>query len=590
MKLLTRAEFEKGPLSNLLTKCKSLGRTIKERRLAPLSSISLCQTIPHRPLADALVNAYLRTFEGVLRILHVPSFMMEYERYWEHPSSASDFFKIQLQLVMALGTPFYDELNTLRKKATQWIYEAQLWLMLPPEKSRMTIAGIQIMCLLALARSACATGQDLVWVTTGGLVRKAMFMGLHRDPRHLADMTTYRAEMRRRLWATILELNLQSSFDAGGPPLISPMDYDVLPPANLDDSELDDRLDRERPTVRTSDRVTQMSIPIELLKSLPLRLLVLRHANDFRLEDSYDDTLRFNSELTKHCRSLSKAVGSFLKNQRDTPSPKVSEFHTSLAELFLYRCFHTLHQPVLSRRLNDPKFYFSRKMYLDGALKISHICGLSGNRKTAQSSTTSSPGVETPHPDLERLLNNTSGVFRNIPIQCQPAIVLELLGNRSGEQSPLGLGYLPAIHDYDLHSTVEAYRAWTLRRIRSGETNIKGHVYSTSCIHHIAAVDAGLDEAGIEAAILKGAEEAGLKCFETMKELAQREGILGCGEEPKDIIGGGESNTELFGMVGTDTIDMGMGFDIDDWGWDEMTGLLWGSPRPFEDVHPPIFG
>ena len=588
VKVLTRAEFEKGgPLAVLMGKCKTLARTIKEHRNAPISSTSLCQTIPERPLADALVNAYLRTFEGVLRILHVPSFKAEYERYWQQPSSGGDAFKILLQLVMALGAPFYDDLYTLRKMSTQWIYEAQMWLMLPPEKSRMTIMGIQIMCLLCLARSVCAVGQDLVWVTTGGLLRKAMFMGLHRDPRHLADMTTYRAEMRRRLWATILELNLQSSFDAGGSPLISPMDYDVAPPADLDDNELDDRPDRERPRPRASQRVTQMSAAIELLKSLPLRLQVLRHANDFRTDEPYDVTLRFNSELTKHCRSLSQSLKMFVRTERDKPAPKVSEFQASMAELLLYRCFHALHQPVMSRSLHDPKFYFSRKMYFDSALKVIQLCGLSGKSPSSQDIGPDSTSCKT---DLERLMINGSGIFRNIAVQSHPPIILELLSSRDTAHSHnIDLGYLPAIHDYDLHAILTKCKTWTLDRIRSGETNTKAHIYTVCCERHIAAVDAGLDEEEIEAEVRKGAGEAGERCFQALKELALRDGILGCGEEPEIVsrsdVEMGSGGTEQFGLL----VGMG-GVDFEDWGWDEMGGLLWGSPRPFDDVHPPIFG
>lgn len=510
--------------------------------------------------------------------------MAEYERYWQHPSTASEFFKIQLQLVMALGAPFYDELFTWRKRSTQWIYEAQMWLMLPPEKSRMTIAGIQIMCLLSLARSVCAVGQDLVWVNAGGLLRKAMFMGLHRDPGQLANMTTYRAEMRRRLWATVLELNLQSSFDAGGPPLISPLDYDVLPPADLDDCELDDRPDHERPPKRSSETVTQMSVPLELLKSLPLRLQLLGHANDFRTDDSYDNTLRFNSELTKYCRSLSQSLLTFSEDQKDKSTPRVSAFHISMAELLLYRCFHTLHQPVISRSLHDPKFYFSRKMYLDGALKITHICGLSG-RPCPQDSENPSPEATSQRSDYDCLMANGSGIFRNIRAQSQLAITLELIYNKSNDKGPFGLGYLPAIQDYDLHTTLQACKVWYLQRLRSGETNTKGYVYNASCIHHIAAVDAGLDEAGIQAEMLKGAEEAASTCLEILKETAQREKVFDFWEEPRDEGGdGGEFGEGQLGMelgmgTGMDGAYTGMLFGMNDWGWDDMSGLLWDNMR-----------
>lgn len=520
-----------------------------------------------RQLADALVDAYLRTFEGVFRIIHVPTFKAEYERYWQNPSGCPDYFTIQLQLVMALGAPFYDDRFDLRPQATQWVYEAQLWLMIPPEKSRMTIAGLQIMCLLTLARSICAVGQDLVWVTTGGLLRKAMYMGLHRDPRVLADMTVYRAEMRRRLWATILELNLQSSFDAGGAPLISAHDYDTTLPANLDDEELSDKPDRDAASsARPESITTQMTVPIALLKSLSLRLSVLRHANDFRANNSYDETLRCNSELTKACRLLSHNLSS---HSSSTSPHKPSDFQTSMAELLLYRCFHTLHQPVIARSLDDPKFYFSRKMYLEGGLKIAHITGLSGPNRAF------GPGSETQptNTDFYRLLTNGSGTIRNIPVQSVFAVVLELIYKGKDDQS-LGLGYLPAMADYDLRTTLRACKIWTLRRIQSGETNIKGYSFLGAAVGHVEALEAGLDETGIEAAILKGAEEATAQTLEELKVLAERQGIPTEGTEDA---GGGDEGIASLKEVPPDDMMMSMDW-MGDWQLEDLPTIPWDQP------------
>lgn len=42
-------------------------------------------------------------------------------------------------------------------------------------------------------------GGDLIWVSVGTLLRMAMQMGLHHDPRHFPHMTILQADMRRRL-------------------------------------------------------------------------------------------------------------------------------------------------------------------------------------------------------------------------------------------------------------------------------------------------------------------------------------------------------------------------------------------------------
>lgn len=570
--MLISTKAEEGEFGQMMIACKRLGRAIKEKRVQPLSSLELGRRLPSRCVADELVETYLRTFEGVLRVLHVPTFRAEYEQFWDNREATPDYFIIQLQLVMALGAAMHDDVFSMRSVASQWVHEAQLWLMLPPEKNRLTIAGIQVMCLVILARSVCSVGSDLAWISSGSLIRKAIYCGLHRDPRSFkGNMTTYRAEMRRRLWATILELNLQSSFDAAFSTMISSADYDVLPPANLDDEELDDRPDDVRnPSERPAETVTAMSIPLELLRSHPLRQALFKHANDFRANLDYDETLRLNSAMTKACRTLTQNLAVLAQGEKGQPKPKINEFHTSLTELLVYRCFNTLHQPYILKSLENPKLYFSRKMYLDSALKVTSICGLSGQARAMGPG-----GDEAPTSDFHRLLVNGSGVFRNILLQSLPGIIFELTltdenstkGSTDGSSRPFGLGYLPAMGDRDLHATVDAGAKWLLRRIQSGETNIKGYLYFALGRRHIEALEAGMDTEGIGVEIRKSAESLLRQSFDALTDLAAREGAVVDEADANAMVR--EAPLEDDTMMAIDLLG--------DWAWDDLDHELWGT-------------
>lgn len=102
----------------------------------------------------------------------------------------------------------------------KWIFAAQTWLSSPFEKAKLHTSTIQIQCLLIIARQHYSISGDLVWISAGTLLRTAIQMGFHRDPKYLPKMSILQAEMRRRLWATILELNIQSSIGSGMPFLI----------------------------------------------------------------------------------------------------------------------------------------------------------------------------------------------------------------------------------------------------------------------------------------------------------------------------------------------------------------------------------
>lgn len=76
-----------------------------------------------------------------------------------------------------------------------------------------------------------------VWILMGTIVQLAMHMGYHRDPRHFSTMSPFAAEMRRRVWATVVELDLGIAAQMGLPRLIKQWQTDTREPSNLQDSD-----------------------------------------------------------------------------------------------------------------------------------------------------------------------------------------------------------------------------------------------------------------------------------------------------------------------------------------------------------------
>jgi hypothetical protein len=200
------AQEENADSFKLLQRCKSLGRMIKAFR-SPNSPLQPDINIPQRDIADKLVGGYLRTTERVFRVFHIPSFKMKYEMFWSSSETTDPIFLLQLKLTMAIGAAMYDDKFSLRVSAVRWIHEAETWLSAPSFKARLTLPSLQIMILLCLAREIAGVGGDLIWISAGAMLRSAMYMGLHRDPSQLPKMTQFAAEMRRRLWGTILEVS-----------------------------------------------------------------------------------------------------------------------------------------------------------------------------------------------------------------------------------------------------------------------------------------------------------------------------------------------------------------------------------------------
>lgn len=470
-----------------MKKCKSLGRAIKSCRVPAALPIDFGKHIPARNIADQLIDGYFRTFETVYRILHSPTFTRDYQRYWENPGEASTNFVVQMQLCMAIGTAFYDETCSLRHLAVQWIYEAQVWLITPlsSQKSNMNIPCLQTMCLMHLAREVSGNGGDLVWISAGELVRAAMYMGLHRDPTKIPNVPRYLAEIRRRLWATILEIALQSSLDSGGPPLLSMSDFDTLPPANFFDDQLIEKSSPAAsgaapPPPKPLTTFTNTSIQIALLKSFPTRLAIARYVNDFRSGSSYDETLRLNSELRSACQALAATIQSY-RPAVSAGKLRPTSFQLHFVDHLTHRFFLSLNQAFLAASQNDPKFYFSRKVSVDTSLKLYQAwSGKATSALSAGSTSTAVPGStlsfagqgppslfsnlsdtgaaadssvfatlnagnsgptstigrgENEQDDFFRLSVAASSGFRSVPVQCIATLSMDLLWQLEEEHS-----------------------------------------------------------------------------------------------------------------------------------------------------------
>jgi hypothetical protein len=497
-----------------------------------------------------LVDAYFRTFESVYRILHRPTFWDRYRKYWENPNGADPAFVVQLQLCMAIGTCFQDDVVALRRSAAQWIHEAQVWLVSPAEKSLVSFAGLQAMCLLHLARETCGVEGDLAWIGAGSLLRTAMFLGLHRDPDNLSNMSVYCAEMRRRLWATVLEIVLQSSLDSGAPPLMALSDFDTRPPSNYDDDQLAENA--KFPSIpRPPNAFTQTTIQVALLRSFPVRLAIAQYVNSFSSPATFEETLKWNTELTNTCRALSATFQPFYDPAGILPK-RLSLFQLRLAEHMVHRFFLALNHPWLWPAHNNPTYYFARKMCVETSLKL--------YRAIATGSPAGDSGTASQSDDFTRLATCGYGAFRSVPTLAVLTICLELLwqvqedrsfrqsmnidhpldrpappGSEADVNSSVGMGIgSGAAPRQELLEAVKYSIGWTERRVRCGETNVKGYLLFSALLCQAQALQRGAPDVEVERLVLSTVVEELNRCLLLLQDAA--------GRDPSFVAVGGTAN------------------------------------------------
>ncbi|CAI7605029.1 unnamed protein product [Penicillium bialowiezense] len=450
-------------VGDLLKQCKDIARTIKVWRPSrSLLSPQIGFAPPPRELADMMTGLYFEAFESVYRILHIPSFWVEYDTFWSNPEQASISLRLKILLVVGIGSSIHEKGMDAGYRPTihRWVYAAQAWLSGPLEKDRLSISALQIDCLTILARQIYSIGADLVWTSMGTLLHKAMQINLHRDPKHLSGISVLQTEVRRRLWATIVEMTVQAALDSAMPSNIP--EADTEPPSNINDDEISEFATAIQS--HSSRIYTATSLQLLMLKSLPVRLRILHTLTSLSPEISYLDVIALSSELTN----------AFVSNHgfmKENSGASITPFHRNLLDYLIRRFMMPLHCPFTDKARTNPLLSSSLKATLEAAMAIM-----------------------SPEPDdaFSRLMAIGGGVFRE-GIWCAMTVIsIELLGQTEAQSID---GTLHRNHRYIglLKSIATDMLSLSVERIRQGETNIKGHMFMSMIIAQVEAKQSGAD-------------------------------------------------------------------------------------------------
>ncbi|CAG8906179.1 unnamed protein product [Penicillium egyptiacum] len=504
-----RSEF-----ASIFKDCRHLRQAIKAQESVRLNhpGPDLLSTLPTQAVCDVLVDAYLRTFELIYRVIHIPSFWEEYRQLWAQPQSTSTHFLMKLVLILALGTTFYPDRSNkahLRRLAHTWIYATQWWLVGPSEKSTVNLDGLQVGCLLLLARQTNSL-PGTSWLSAGSVLRMAMAMGLHRTPDLFPALSVYQSEMRDRLWATVLELTLLSSLDAAMPLPFSLQDIDRTSPSNLDDEQFDPETET-LPTPQSSQHLTDSSIQVLLLKSLPVRVEAVRLVNNqHRQELSYETALRLGNELRSACRDIATLFYTSRNQSRNADrTPGMTNFHLRFLDTYLRRYILFLHRPFMIQARKDPRFYLSRKVCLESCIVVASYA----DHLNLPSDTLD---------DLSHLTIAGRGSFKGaLSFDVITSLGLEIVTQLEEEASTRPLGSSPPFVADSLDEMAKAHRAPLIRSLEHiqkqqlqiialGNPSLKRYNFLAAILSQIRAMESGQP---IQPAIYETVKESLKKCY-----------------------------------------------------------------------------
>jgi len=452
----------------LLGKCKALAREVKSQEIPDGDKLRERDLLlPSRRVADMLVDSYLQSLETIFQILDIQEFQRLYEQYWRDPASAPSGFQTSMTLIFAIGVSVCtSDHGVSRKTVKHWVYLASEWLNHPRAKMRLDLWSLRSHCLWLLARQANGVDGKTTALSAGSLVVTAMHMGLHVDPTHLAEsqVTREEREVRRRLWAAVLELELQATMDSGGRPLVREDDYDCAPPSNINDLT---KLAAPANSILPMERYTQSSIQILLARGLPIRLKIVRFVNDFRQGVRYQEALALSKELVEEMRR----GNTLIEGWRKSAAP-ITQFQIEVFNVLMHRFLLALHYSYALKAKDEPLFYYSRKVCLDSSL------------------TMLSPPVSQRDPAFYQLALHGRSAFQDSYIAAANFISEYISAEQASNTHLLPS---PSAPDSALIAAIEGHMPLSLARIEIGETNVKSHLLYCCLLAHAKAVQAGTD-------------------------------------------------------------------------------------------------
>lgn len=206
-----------------------------------------------------------------------------------------------------------------------------------------------------------------IWMLVGTIVQVAMHMGYHRDAVHFPkSITPFAGEMRRRVWAMVIQIDFSISTQLGLPRLIS--QSNTTEPRNLYDSDFDEST-TELPPSRPQTEVTPILYTLAKLRILSVGVQISDLISEPR-EYSYSEVLRLDQQINEAMDSLPSSMKWEGLSASLTATPLVL-----VQRIWLNMCIQrlkvVLHKRFLAQSFTERQQYtYSRSTCLTAATKI----------------------------------------------------------------------------------------------------------------------------------------------------------------------------------------------------------------------------
>ncbi|KAI9172634.1 Fusarisetin A cluster transcription factor fsa6 [Paramyrothecium foliicola] len=337
-----------------------------------LSSDEIIAALPPRSTCDMLLSWYFNSRFMILGIVHPQKFQDEYTVFWDSPDTTSLVWVALLFAILSNAVSLrrfsgaidpdgsIPPIRTLQQKTVQCLV-----------LGRYTIANFHALEAIILYVQSCHFTNSLIsadpWLISGTIIRLAFRMGYHRDPKHLAGISAFDGEMRRRVWLNIVQLDALMSFQLGFPSMI-PTDFcDSEVPRNLEHSDLYVSMVELPPSRPLTENTPVLYIKVKASIMAVFKKIVA-HTQSLS-SPTYEAALALENDITEAYRGVPDLFKRRDVNQSFIDHAVVIWQRCTIEVLYL-KGLIVLHRRYISHEARGSKFEHSRQVCVDAALDI----------------------------------------------------------------------------------------------------------------------------------------------------------------------------------------------------------------------------
>ncbi|EFQ96790.1 fungal specific transcription factor domain-containing protein [Nannizzia gypsea CBS 118893] len=352
----------------------------------PASRSEILAALPPKSAVDRYISRYFNCLDLVASsVVHGPSFLNQYEAFWNNPSGAPIvwvglLFGMICLALLASDLPYasYSNNDTEQQALQADLYRekiVQCLIMGEYTNSGPYVLETMIQYVYVEYIVRTDAGKDN-WFLLAIQVNLAMRMGYHRDPSHFPGISPLQGEMRRRVWATVLMSDILVSSQMGMARMIADWKCDTAEPRNLNDNDIDENTTELPPARPETEHTTALGIIAR--RRMLMALGTISDVTDAVKPSRYPEIMRADGILHDAAASIPPPL-----KMKPMASSVTDSAQVIMARLFIGHMFYK-GQIMLHRRFlymesppgEEDKFAYSRNACIDaslGTLNIQHV-------------------------------------------------------------------------------------------------------------------------------------------------------------------------------------------------------------------------